>query len=55
MGIDRMNSDLGYIEGNMVPCCGICNITKMDYSAEEFISRAYRVVAVAEKRKQLGG
>ena len=29
-GIDRLNSNLGYIEGNVVPCCKNCNIGKND-------------------------
>lgn len=37
-GIDRLNNDLGYIEGNVVSCCKTCNYLKSDYSDEEFVS-----------------
>jgi 5-methylcytosine-specific restriction endonuclease McrA len=28
-GIDRLDSSLGYVTGNVVPCCGTCNKMKM--------------------------
>jgi len=36
-GIDRINSDLGYVEGNVVPCCKQCNFAKRDLPVSEFI------------------
>lgn len=27
-GIDRVNSALGYVDGNVVPCCRYCNVLK---------------------------
>lgn len=36
-GIDRIDSDFGYLEDNVVPCCKICNKAKLDYSREEFL------------------
>lgn len=44
-GIDRVNNDLGYIAGNMVPCCGLCNRAKHTLSAETFIALARRICA----------
>ena len=35
-GIDRVNNNLGYIEGNVVPCCGRCNRAKV-MTKEEFL------------------
>lgn len=35
-GIDRVNNTKGYVEGNVVPCCKICNIAKSTMSVEEF-------------------
>jgi len=35
-GIDRINSDLGYVVGNVCSCCRYCNIIKSDRSVEEF-------------------
>lgn len=36
IGIDRLNSELGYIDGNCVPCCKNCNFAKNDMTLEEF-------------------
>lgn len=36
-GIDRIDSSLGYVKGNVVPCCIDCNRAKMDNSKEYFL------------------
>ncbi len=36
-GIDRENSNLGYIDSNCVPCCKKCNIMKASLTKEEFL------------------
>lgn len=44
-GIDRLDSSLGYIEGNVAPCCKHCNFAKNTMGVEQFrewIVRAYR-------------
>lgn len=46
-GIDRKNSSIGYVHGNVVPCCKTCNIAKNSMSIEEFkswISRAFHYI-----------
>jgi hypothetical protein len=35
-GVDRLNSNLGYTIGNVVPCCKRCNIAKSSMSVTEF-------------------
>jgi hypothetical protein len=35
-GIDRIDSKLGYVEGNVVSCCKICNSAKGDLTLAEF-------------------
>ncbi len=35
-GIDRINSNIGYIEGNIVPCCKHCNSAKNTMTESEF-------------------
>ena len=35
-GIDRLNPVLGYILGNVVPCCKQCNYAKRDMTEQEF-------------------
>ncbi len=42
-GIDRSDNDLGYITGNVVPCCRRCNYAKRDMSVEEFLTWAHRL------------
>lgn len=36
-GIDRIDSSKGYFSENVVPCCKICNIAKLDMTQKEFI------------------
>ena len=36
-GIDRKNSDIGYILINCVPCCATCNFVKNSMPYDEFI------------------
>lgn len=35
-GIDRVDSMLGYVEGNVVACCSRCNLAKGASTVEEF-------------------
>lgn len=49
-GVDRVDSAKGYVAGNMVPCCTICNTAKMDRPLGEFldwISRLKKMNQVA--------
>ena len=42
-GIDRINSKLGYIEGNVVPCCSICNTMKNDLPKDVFLNHIRKI------------
>lgn len=42
-GLDRVDNGLGYVPGNVVPCCGDCNIAKHTRSSAEFLAWAERV------------
>jgi hypothetical protein len=42
-GVDRVDSDLGYYEGNVVPCCGSCNLAKGVKSLAEWEAWLARV------------
>ena len=44
-GIDRVNNDKGYVAGNVVPCCRLCNMAKKNMSCKEFIEWIKRVSA----------
>ena len=37
-GIDRINSDIGYKKGNILPCCSICNYMKKSSSYTDFLN-----------------
>lgn len=36
-GIDRMDNCRGYVEGNVVPCCKICNRSKLNMKYDDFL------------------
>ena len=38
-GLDRFDSDIGYIEKNVNSCCGNCNMIKRDYNYDDFINK----------------
>jgi len=38
-GVDRIDSSKGYIKGNVVSCCTMCNRMKSDFNQKEFIKQ----------------
>jgi hypothetical protein len=42
-GIDRVNSALGYTEGNAVPCCWQCNRMKSAMGVRDFLSHIQKI------------
>ena len=42
-GVDRLDSSLGYIQGNIVSCCSMCNRMKQIYTEEEFINQCIKI------------
>jgi hypothetical protein len=44
-GVDRIAPELGYIEGNVVPCCEYCNVMKWDRSFQAFLKHCKRIVS----------
>jgi hypothetical protein len=43
-GIDRKDNDKGYIKGNMVACCGTCNMMKREMSIIEWTDHMKKVL-----------
>lgn len=43
-GVDRVDSTIGYLVDNCVPCCTICNFMKKNYAIDVFIDRC-KVIA----------
>lgn len=42
-GIDRVDSSKRYESGNVVSCCGVCNVAKGALSMSDFVSMAQRI------------
>lgn len=42
-GVDRVDSKIGYVDGNCVSCCRVCNKMKMDFTIDEFIGQIRRI------------
>ena len=43
-GIDRVDNNIGYIKGNVVSCCEICNRMKMALSKDFFIAHIKKIL-----------
>ena len=43
-GIDRVDSSIGYINGNVVSCCQVCNNAKGVMNTDDFLKWVNRVV-----------
>lgn len=48
-GIDRIDNNKGYIEGNITTCCKRCNIAKNNMSFEDFKEHVYNMYHVLFK------
>jgi hypothetical protein len=48
-GVDRVNNALGYVRGNMVSCCKICNHMKHTMTLDDFVSKCREIVAQVER------
>jgi len=42
-GIDRLNSSIGYTRGNVVSCCGQCNLMKKDSTVLDFKNHVKKI------------
>lgn len=45
-GVDRVDNSVGYVVGNVVPCCSRCNHAKHTMSQSDFIALAHRITAL---------
>lgn len=48
IGVDRIDSSCGYIEGNIVPCCTFCNKMKSNFGTEAFLAQIARIAKFKE-------
>lgn len=51
-GIDRLDPELGYVEGNIVSCCSDCNYAKRRMSVDRFLEFINRVYNHQQKIKE---
>ena len=52
-GIDRMNCNLGYIDGNCIPCCIECNMSKRDYTMRDYLQTIINIAANYDEDDEL--
>lgn len=52
IGIDRINSNKGYVIDNVVPCCSVCNIMKSDLTKEEFFEKIVEIYKHSIENKE---
>lgn len=50
VGLDRVDNAVGYVVGNVVPCCRSCNIWKLAKTQEDFVTKACKIADTARKR-----
>lgn len=43
-GLDRIDNDRGYEPGNVVPCCGECNMMRRNMTQDGFLHRCREIV-----------
>lgn len=53
-GIDRVDNKLGYVNGNVMPCCWLCNAIKRDLSFSNFKRHILAIVSNGSLFKKAG-
>ena len=48
IGLDRVESSIGYRVDNVVSCCKMCNYWKRDFPSEVFIEHCQKIVRNAK-------
>lgn len=51
-GIDRINSDKGYVKYNCVSCCWLCNNMKNVYTEEKFVGHIEKIYKHQKKKDE---
>lgn len=49
-GVDRIAPELGYVEGNVVSCCKICNTMKWTLSGDDFLKHIEKILEYQKSR-----
>ena len=45
IGIDRVDNTLGYVNGNLTPCCTFCNTLKAHFPQNTFLLQCQKISA----------
>jgi hypothetical protein len=51
IGLDRVDNNIGYVSGNVVPCCSICNKMKNNMNINDFYKHIERIYNGSKHRK----
>lgn len=51
IGLDRLDSDRGYVLDNVVPCCGTCNMAKGVYFTSAEMLKLGKVIAEIKRAR----
>jgi hypothetical protein len=43
IGLDRIDSRIGYVVDNLLPCCAFCNQFKRRWNYESFVARCIKI------------
>ncbi len=54
-GVDRFDNDIGYVEGNLRPCCSVCNYAKLTSKKDEFVLHCERIFRNCEDHLDIVG
>ena len=52
-GIDRIDSSIPYVDGNVVPCCTVCNYAKRTQDVDEFKRHVLRMAIHMFSREEI--
>ena len=52
-GVDRIDSNIGYVKNNLIPCCKKCNMAKSTLSYFEFISHIEKIYLKTIQNKKI--
>jgi len=44
IGLDRIDSNIGYDLDNIVPCCSTCNTMKMNLTVDDFMNHMLKII-----------
>lgn len=49
-GIDRIDSNQGYVKNNIVACCETCNRMKWDYKIDDWVNKMKKILNYMEDK-----